>query len=1017
MATTIVSNSTAATAANSPQKTGEPLDHATLYSGKALEFDGVGDWLEFPTWNIPESNSFTLAAWVYRHSNPSSNYKSSILNNNDYAHLGFFTSGKVYWRVRDNADPGAWALDNNDNSDTSQVVPLNKWTRIVAVHNYGTDQRIYIDGKLDSIYKSYTGTFQSGSTYGKYRFIGKAGNNSFDGKICDVQIWEGTAWAEADVEYDYKNPEALVSSRPGTSVSTSHLKRWFPMNEGQESVTENPVIMSGLYNWSTSSEITSNFNNSDIETFSNASPTGFTAVNTNAAIGNADNAYADGITAYGGDVFKITGTFTGIANGLIVGLNISTHGASTDLIRDDNAGTTITNTSDSLYTTNFTYYGTASTSGSDLYYPTFRLANNGVYNFTISNVSVTVYRRYTASSTFLGSEEISSQHNREFTNGETIDWQDSAYTDTQFAEDGGTYDEAATSGATEGDYFTDNYLKLVATSDASHDRYAVLDGAAFETNMVSGRAYRLSYSMEITSFTSGRLEVGFGSDSGSAYSEDNNQVNAYTSTQSAGTYTKDFVYKGTSSHAKLMIKAEESSAFTAYFDNFSIKEIGHAHAWTAADQQDTIPQSALINGSSKMRFKGDYGTEGKTYIDTGANPLSNKSVFSCGIWINPDSDRFTKNIIGTSTGWTGDGWHLGQSISEKLSFRVTETSGNANSFEPVAVDNSGKWIFVVVTYDGTTQGIYHYGYYHHEYEEEDVTCNLDYSGNLYIGTSGSAGTNTSVYSGFMDEISYWDKVLSRTEVRELWNEGTPLDATKHSASSDLVGYWRNNVLTSEGKWEDLSSNNNHGTIYNASKTYVFFQEGTTANLDTQGFPINVVHPSNGALHLKENDYVDFGRNIDIEGDFTVQFWRKLTDKFTSVTTDGVIIGSTADPDTVRYPYNDTSGKNTRIYSRPYGDSENDLDLDSGDQKSNYEWCMVTFIRESGTYKAYINNTFATDSDTNNTGDARLRLRYLGKDTAGTGKGFIDEFRVYDRALTASEVSKNYNHGKSKHKNN
>ena len=63
MASTIVSNSTAATFGNSPQKTGEPLDHATLYSGKALEFDGVGDSLSATIPAINHAAEITMACW------------------------------------------------------------------------------------------------------------------------------------------------------------------------------------------------------------------------------------------------------------------------------------------------------------------------------------------------------------------------------------------------------------------------------------------------------------------------------------------------------------------------------------------------------------------------------------------------------------------------------------------------------------------------------------------------------------------------------------------------------------------------------------------------------------------------------------------------------------------------------------------------------------------------------------------------------------------------------------------
>ena len=89
MATSIVSNNTAATHANSPQKTGEALDHATFLSGKALEFDGVNDYAQIDYTHTDES--FTVAFWVMLHSTPTNNYMSSVIANS-YNHIGFYTS-------------------------------------------------------------------------------------------------------------------------------------------------------------------------------------------------------------------------------------------------------------------------------------------------------------------------------------------------------------------------------------------------------------------------------------------------------------------------------------------------------------------------------------------------------------------------------------------------------------------------------------------------------------------------------------------------------------------------------------------------------------------------------------------------------------------------------------------------------------------------------------------------------------------------------------------------------------
>ena len=92
MATTIASNSTAATFGNSPQKTGEPLDHAKLFSGKALEFDGVTDYLDSgaQTYTLT-NNGFTLSCWINIKDIDTNNNYLSYGSGNDY--IAFWNQG------------------------------------------------------------------------------------------------------------------------------------------------------------------------------------------------------------------------------------------------------------------------------------------------------------------------------------------------------------------------------------------------------------------------------------------------------------------------------------------------------------------------------------------------------------------------------------------------------------------------------------------------------------------------------------------------------------------------------------------------------------------------------------------------------------------------------------------------------------------------------------------------------------------------------------------------------------
>ena len=55
------------------------------------------------------------------------------------------------------------------------------------------------------------------------------------------------------------------------------------------------------------------------------------------------------------------------------------------------------------------------------------------------------------------------------------------------------------------------------------------------------------------------------------------------------------------------------------------------------------------------------------------------------------------------------------------------------------------------------------------------------------------------FSGIIDDVSYFNTALSATEVQELFADGVALDATTHSKAGNLVGYWRNDGISS---WVD-----------------------------------------------------------------------------------------------------------------------------------------------------------------------------------------------------------------------
>ena len=81
------------------------------------------------------------------------------------------------------------------------------------------------------------------------------------------------------------------------------------------------------------------------------------------------------------------------------------------------------------------------------------------------------------------------------------------------------------------------------------------------------------------------------------------------------------------------------------------------------------------------------------------------------------------------------------------------------------------------------------------------------------------------------------------------------------------------------------------------------------------------------------------------------------------------------------------------------------------------WTHIAITRNSADLiTVYINGSAQTDTET--CADKFLAMRWIGTHTGSSNfyKGWIDEFMVYNKGLTAAQVLKNYNHAKSKHSN-
>jgi len=102
------------------------------------------------------------------------------------------------------------------------------------------------------------------------------------------------------------------------------------------------------------------------------------------------------------------------------------------------------------------------------------------------------------------------------------------------------------------------------------------------------------------------------------------------------------------------------------------------------------------------------------------------------------------------------------------------------------------WNHIVITHDGGGTVPGNYLFYHDAVSNTVTTSDLlDVpTGNSTIGSDGNTGTFSNTWNGHLDEISIWNVALNITQIRELYNTGTPINLATHSVTGNLTHWWR-----------------------------------------------------------------------------------------------------------------------------------------------------------------------------------------------------------------------------------
>ena len=196
-----------------------PLDYeeysATDHGG-AINFDGTSDYLTIPDHSSLNfaSNDWTIECWVYPRTNVGDCgiWHQSASGGTDWFSIYLDGSFNPKFVLKNN-NAEEWA-----GTAAANTAPQNAWTHIALVRRFGTDIKLYANGKVVHTETQHLNVALEDKSYnhiiGYQRFAGDG--NAFDGLISDFKIDVGTAHYTAE----FTPPTAPLSS----SGAELHIK-------------------------------------------------------------------------------------------------------------------------------------------------------------------------------------------------------------------------------------------------------------------------------------------------------------------------------------------------------------------------------------------------------------------------------------------------------------------------------------------------------------------------------------------------------------------------------------------------------------------------------------------------------------------------------------------------------------------------------------------------------------------------------------------------------------------------
>lgn len=460
---------------------------------------------------------------------------------------------------------------------------------------------------------------------------------------------------------------------------------------------------------------------------------------------------------------------------------------------------------------------------------------------------------------------------------------------------------------------------------------------------------------------------------------------------------------------------QPSSGFT-YIDAgeyHNVLESGNGEIYSFGRNNKGQAGVGYVSGSSPLtkifgpmsRFKNKYsmkfdGVDDQLIMDY--NYLYDRDEpFTMSTWFKTTDDTGVMMTAMTSSGWYGYRLNI-QSGNVRAVYRSSTTS--AIEVDTQETFNDNRWHLATVTYDGSSLasgvGIYIDGAL---VSTTTLSDNLTGSMNATWKFRMGGANSSNYFEGYMDEASMWDRVLTSNEVSEMFNDGTPMDLLTHSASSNLVGYWKMGEDDKQPIISNLVSPNDYGTMTNMSVNGIV---PTFPSFNERAVKFDGV-----------DDGIDLGNNyaFDSVEPFSISTWVK-TSSNTSINT--ILRNMQSAPTYTGWLFHmESNGQILFGMNADYSGSDRLEVISSNGGYNNGAWHHLT-VTYSGTKAASGINIYVNGSASPITVNAdglsgsivsneKLIIGNADNFTTNFFSGSLDETSIWDKELTVAEVTELY----------